>query len=228
MRAKTGAMAAMLALGMAAPALAQGPWYVSGSLGGYLRQSDSGADSFFHENDPGDRVGGSDRIGFDHSALTGAVAVGRRLFGRFRVEAELGYTRYAADTLQPSTSAPGFPELNGQVFKRGGGDDYTRFTGEVNGFYDIATLAGRYTPYVGAGVGGSDNHQSQGFFVAADGSPFDTGGGASAQGFAMAEGGLAIALTPRVSLVPAYRYVHYFQGDEDVAHVVKLGVRLNF
>ena len=98
----------------------------------------------------------------------------------------------------------------------------------MNGFYDIATFAGRYTPYVGAGVGGSDNHQSQGFFAARDGTPFDVSGGASAQGFAMAEGGLAIALTPRISLVPAYRYVHYFQGNEDVASVAKLGVRLSF
>ena len=221
-----GALGAWLAA--ASPGLAQGPWYVSGSLGGYFRQGVEGPDSFFHEDDPSARVAGADRIGFDDSALTGAVAVGRRFAGRFRVEAELGYTRYAADTLQPSTAAAGFPELNGQTFKRQEGDDYTRFTGEVNGFYDVATFAGRYTPYVGAGVGGSDNHQSQGFFTASNGAPFGVSGGSSAQGFAMAEGGLAIALTPRVSLVPAYRYVHYFQGNEDVANVAKLGVRFSF
>ncbi len=222
-------MAALaLWLGAAAPALAQGPWYVSGSLGGYFRDEAGGPDTFFHSNAPDVRVSGTDRIGFDHSALTGNVAVGRRFFGRFRVEGELGYTRYAAETLNPSTSAAGFPDLNGQTFKRQGGDDYTRFTGEVNGFYDIATVAGRYTPYVGAGVGGSDNHQSQGFFEASDGTPFNVGGGSSTQGFAMAEGGLAIALTPQISLVPAYRYVHYFNGGEDVANVAKLGVRLSF
>ena len=103
---------ARVGLAVASPGLAQeGPWYVSGSLGGYFRQAVSGPDSFYHGDDPADRVGGTDRIDFDHSALTGAVALGRRFAGRFRVEAELGYTRYGADTLRPFTAAPGFPAL---------------------------------------------------------------------------------------------------------------------
>lgn len=44
----------------------------------------------------------------------------------------------------------------------------------------------------------------------------------------MLEAGVSIAITPRLSLVPAYRYIHFFDGDEDVAHVAKLGLRYQF
>ena len=220
--------AVVAVVGSAGQASAQTGWYVSGSLGGYFRQNVSGPDTFFHEDDPSATAPGSDRIRFDASALVGNVAVGYRLSSHLRVEGELGYDRHHPESLTPSTAAPGFPELNGQSFQRQLGDDYSRFTGEVNGFYDIATFAGRFTPYVGAGVGGSDNRQSEGLFEARDGTPFNVSGGSSTEGFAMAEGGLAIGLTPRLSLVPAYRYVRYFAGGEDVANVAKLALRLDF
>jgi len=44
----------------------------------------------------------------------------------------------------------------------------------------------------------------------------------------LVEGGVSIALSPHWSLVPAYRFVHYFESQEDVAHVVKIGLRYSF
>ena len=42
------------------------------------------------------------------------------------------------------------------------------------------------------------------------------------------EGEVSLALTRHLSLVPAYRFVHYFSSGEDVAHVAKLGLRYSF
>jgi len=228
MRSLTVLSIVAAAVGLAATsARAESPFYVSGSVGGYFRESDSGSDQFFHRDAPTVVVDGTDRRGFD-PGVVGAVAVGYRLIPHVRIEGELGFSTETGSTLNPDTTAPGFAALNGQTFKHASGDRFTRFTGEANVFYDFSPFAGRFTPYVGAGVGGSANHQTAGEFIASGGTVFHSGSGSSTEGFAMVEGGVSIPLTCNLSIVPAYRYVHYFADKEDVAHVVKVGLRYAF
>ncbi len=223
-----GVVGAIGVLASASAALADSPWYVSGSVGGYFRQDFSGADNFFHSATPTVTVPGTDRISYS-PGVVGNIAVGYHLTPHIRVEGELGYVSYDASALHPYTTAAGFSDLNGQAFKHQSGDTYSRFTGSANAFYDFSAIAGRFTPYVGAGVGGSANHKSAGRFEASSGAIFTSGVGATAtEGLAMVEGGVAIAVTRHLSLVPGYRFVHYFSSGEDVAHVAKLGLRYSF
>jgi len=228
MRLSVGVMVECAAALMAgAAARAQSPFYVSGDVGGYFRESESGADQFHHSDAPTVIVGGTDRRAFDDGVI-GHLALGYRLAPHIRVEAEFGYITYTGSTLNPQTSAPGFAALNGQTFHRTSGDRFTRYTGTANVFYDFSPLAGRFTPYVGGGIGASADHQSFGVFAAADGTPFRSSGGSSTQSLGLVEAGVAIALTPRLSIVPAYRYTRFFADNEDSAHVVKLGLRYSF
>ena len=200
---------------------------MSGSVGGYFRESDETSDQFFHEETPTVMVNGTVRRDFD-PGVVGAFAVGYRLTAHIRVEGEMGFPTFTGNTLNPNTTAPGFPNLDGQTFKHTSGDRFTRYTGTANVFYDFSPFGGRFTPYVGAGVGGSANHQSTGLFTASNGAVFHADGGSSTQGLAMVEGGVTIPITRSLSIVPAYRYVHYFAGNQDVAHVVKVGLRYTF
>ncbi len=228
MRMWVGAMAGCAGAVLAGTmARAEAPFYVSGDIGGYFRDSDSGADTFHHSATPTTLVPGTDKRGFDDGEV-GYLALGYRVAPHIRVEGELGYASYTGSTLNPFTAVLGYPELNGQTFRRTSGDRFSRYTGTANVFYDFSPYAGRFTPYVGGGMGVSANHQSYGVFTAADGTPFRSSGGSSTQGLGMVEAGVSIALTPQLSLVPAYRYTHFFADKEDVAHVVKVGLRYNF
>ena len=228
MRLGLGVVAAVAALiGSGVAARAEGPFYVSGSVGGYFRQSDDTMDEFHHSATPTINVPGTDKRGFDPGVI-GNVAIGYRLISHVRVEAEFGYFSYTGSTLNPTAFASGYPELNGQTFRRTSGDRFSRYTGTANAFYDFSPIAGLFAPYVGAGVGASRDHQSVGTLRSSDGTSFQSSGGSSTQGLAMVEGGLSFPITRNLSLVPAYRYVHFFAGNEEVAHVVKVGLRYSF
>jgi opacity protein-like surface antigen len=215
------------AFGFGACAQAETPFYVSGAIGGYFRESDSIPDEFSHSATPNILVNGTDRRGFD-SGFIGDLALGYRLNAHVRLEGEFSYFTYTGSTLNPATTAAGFSNLNGQTFSRTSGDRFSRYTGAANAFYDFTPLAGRFTPYVGGGVGASRNHQTVGYFEAADGVPFRAGGGSSTQGLGFVEGGVSIAISRELSLVPAYRYVRFFAGNQDAAHVAKVGLRYQF
>jgi opacity protein-like surface antigen len=207
-------------------AAADSPFYVSASGGGYFRQSDSTDANFFHAATPTVTVPGT--VGRDYDpGFVVDLAAGYHLTQHIRLEAELGYTSYSGKTLAPFTAQPGFPQLNGQTFSHVSGDDFSRVTGTLNGFYDFSPIAG-VSPYVGAGIGEARNHQSSGMFQASDGATFGNLGGNATHGLALLEAGVSIPLTHNLSLVPAYRYVRYFAGDQDAAHVVKVGLRYRF
>lgn len=160
--------------------------------------------------------------------LTGNVAVGYRLNSRVRLEAELGHAGYNGSSLRPFTTDANFPTLDGRAFMRQSGADYSRFTGSLNTFYDLAPAASRFAPYIGAGIGGSANRRSFAQFLSADGARFTSYGGATPEGFALLEAGLNIAMSKHWTVVPAYRYIHYFNRGEDLAHVAKIGMRYSF
>lgn len=212
----------------AANAQAESPWYLEGSAGAYFRQPKSGAAEFFHTATPDIKVSGVNKLRFDTGPIVD-IGVGYRLTRQFHVEAEAGYFTYTTQTLNPLSTAPGYPALSGQTFTRTSGARWSRFTGSVNALYDFASIGRRFTPYVGGGIGASADHRTKGAFVSAAGQTFTAGAGdTSTEGFGLLEAGVSISLSPHWAVVPAYRYVHFFAGGEDVAHVAKVGLRYSF
>jgi opacity protein-like surface antigen len=206
---------------------AEGAWYVSGSVGGYFREDDTQNVTFFQVNDPQVRASGNIKHAYDPGVM-GALALGYRLSPRLRAEIEISYSGYSGDTLNPFTTSPAFPNDDGRTFHRQSGANYSRVTGTVNAFYDFAPIAFRFSPYVGAGFGGSSDRKSAGRFVGPFGGTLDGASSSDATVVALAEGGLNIALSDHWSVAPAYRYVHYFDGESEGAHIVKASVRYTF
>jgi opacity protein-like surface antigen len=219
-------LAVAMAFAFAAPAWADGPWYVSGSIGGYFREDDNIATSFFHLDNPSFKVPGTASRSFD-PAVIGNLAVGYAVMPQVRVEAEVGYFDYSGSTINPLAHNVNFPRLNGSTFVRQSGNDWSRFTGTVNAFYDFLPIVG-FTPYVGAGVGASADHKTTGVFIGPTGSTFTERGGAGTDGLVLAEGGASIPLTDDLSVTASYRYAHFFSSGEGTAHIVKMGVRYSF
>ena len=210
-----------------ANAEAESPFYVSGSVGGYFRESDDAAVNVFHDDTPTVTVPATTKRSFDPGVMA-AIAVGYRFGTHIRLEGEFDYSTYKGESLNPYTAAAGFPMLNGQRFKLASGDKFSRYTTTMNAFYDFSPIAGRFTPYVGGGLGVVQDDKTVGSFVSSTGTPFGSTAKSETDGVAVVEGGVSIALTPRLSIVPAYRYVRIFTGDQDVAHVVKIGLRYSF
>jgi len=214
-------------LACTASAEAASPWYVEGGLGGYFRDSESSSNTFHRNATPNVNVSGVDTLKFN-PGLIANVGVGYRLTSHLRIEAEAGYFTYTGHTLNPYTSAPGYPALNGQTFTRRSGDRWSRYSGTVNAYYDFTPIAGRFTPYVGGGVGASADHRTNGRYKSAGGQIFTTPGGTSTQGFGLVEGGVSIAVSPHWAVVPTYRYMHCFAVGEDSAHVGQIRLRYSF
>lgn len=177
--AMVGAVAATAAIGTSA--FAETPFYISGGGGGYFRESLSGSDEFHHTDTPDLQVPGTDKLGFN-TGVIGDVAIGYRFTPHIRAEADFDYFTYTGSTLNPSTSAAGYPALNGQTFKRVSGDRYLRYAGTANLFYDFSPIAGAFTPYVGGGVGASADHRTTGHFTAAGGATFTSSSAGAAPG----------------------------------------------
>jgi opacity protein-like surface antigen len=213
-------------LAFAAPARADGPWYVSGSVGGYFRESDNVSTTFSHSDNPTFKVPGTAGRSFDPTVI-GNAAAGYAVIPQVRVEAEIGYFDYSGSTLNPLAHSPSFPRLNGSTFVRQSGNDWSRFTGTVNAFYDFLPIMG-FTPYVGAGLGASADNKSTGIFIGPTGSKFIERGSAGTEGLVLAEGGVSFPLTDDLAVTASYRYVHFFDAGEDAAHIVKAGVRYSF
>jgi opacity protein-like surface antigen len=227
MNVRTPVLAGMaIVLSTTMPARADGPWYVFGGVGGYFRETDSISTSFIHSNDPSFKVPGSNRLSYNPGVI-GNLALGYTVMPQVRLEAEIGYLDYTGDTLNPVAHSPRFPRLNGSTFTRLYGDDYRRFMGTANAFYDFAPIAG-FTPYVGAGIGASANRKSFGQFVGPFGSRFNSRGGSGAEGLALVEGGVSYPLTNDLTVTASYRYIHFFDDGEDIAHIVKMGIRYSF
>jgi opacity protein-like surface antigen len=106
---------------------------------------------------------------------------------------------------------------------RQSGDEWSRFTGTINAFYDFSPLAG-LTHYVGA----ADDRKTAGVSIGSTENSFTSKGGSSTEGLALLEAGASVPLTDALSVTASYRYVHFFAAGEDIAHILKLGVRYSF
>jgi opacity protein-like surface antigen len=218
---------AVLAAGMgvfAVEARAAGPWYVSGSAGGYFREGTTASTTI---SNGVTAAPGEIARGFDPGYLLN-VAVGYRLPARLRAEIEFGYAEYGADSITPASV---FPTSNGITFSHPVGSDLHRIMGTVNLFYDLP-VQGRFVPYVGGGLGIIHALQTTITFQSASGGHFTSNLASGDKGVAVLEGGVTIALTDAIAIVPAYRYIRsagsIHNNGTEIAHVAKLGMRYSF
>lgn len=155
---------------------------------------------------------------YDNPGYAIWAALGYRFGNGFRAEVELGYGRIEAESvsfLGVSVPVDGTTDL---------------FSGTINGFYDF-NVGGVVTPYIGGGVGVL--HSSVDEVTATVGSTTITAEGDDSTDLtAFAEAGVAVSVAQQLELVPAYRFQWVNNGedgfDDDMAHVVKVGLRYTF
>jgi opacity protein-like surface antigen len=216
--------AALAGFAMASSAAhAQSSWYVSGSAGAALFM-DHTADATIHGG-IGQAGPGEATTTFNPGlALDGAV--GYHLPLGFRVEGELGYIHTSRDTVTINTSVPALSFLNGKYSSPDGGN-MNFFTATANIFYDLPVDLAGIKPYVGAGAGFYHLNVEQAEFTV----PFDFTGRSVdiSDAVVLAEVGATISLTPRLSLVPAYRFEHFFVSSTGYnSNQFKIGLRYDF
>jgi opacity protein-like surface antigen len=202
---------AVAALPFAAPARAE--FYISGS-GGYFDINKLHAT----------RSGFSADADFDNRfLLNGALGYRFQLPAvNLRLEVEGGYGQAKVSSV--SVTTPTGSSQTGIV----GGDHKDLYTATLNGFVDFPVTA-LLSPYIGAGVGASYTDLPTVTTASGD---VTFRGGSQATLLIVGEAGVSINVLDRLSLVPAYRYLHFnsqVSGVDDLdAHVFKLGLRITF
>jgi opacity protein-like surface antigen len=220
-----GVAAAVLLSSQAA--MAEGPWYVSGSIGAYIRQ-DATSDNVSFWGSSGATGYGTNAKTYDPGVVVNA-AVGRRVFGPFRVEGELGYANYGVGSVSPHDVTGAIRAFDGRRYNVTSGADSDRYTATVNAFYDFP-MFGRLMPYAGVGVGFAHAEESSGRFVIGN-STFSASSGSDDAAIMLGEIGGAVSLNNSWAIVPSYRFEHYFysgNSTEENAHILKLGLRYSF
>jgi opacity protein-like surface antigen len=242
-----GACATVVAL--CASSAWAGDYYVSGALSAVFRPADTTT-----LNQPTDPFGnqvfvGGQAVPFKESDTTNFntgfeadVAFGRRFslgnYGALRAEAEFGFRNY-------QTGSSTVTSLPGQVYattvhaslKTTSGLDQERYAETANLFYDLPKVAG-LTPYFGGGIGYQEGVQTSGdrtrtAVINSGGvqtNPVSTVHSDSAsndQGTWLAEVGVAVPLTQRLSLAPAYRFSQEFDGQKPI-HLMRVALRYSF
>lgn len=205
-------------------ASAQSNWYISGSAGVYLRSSVTTTGDV---SSPSGRAAATVTNTYDPGPVINA-AIGYRLPFGVRVEAEAGFAHFTTASSNPF--APGVPGLNGSKLTPSAGGGHDRYTGTVNAFYDLP-ISGRYVPYIGGGFGVAQLNGGTTYFpVPGTSGRFIVGGASVVRPVILGEVGVAIALSDRWSVVPAYRFEHAFQtgANTENAHILKLGLRYAF
>ena len=226
MRQLIAALAATASVvGVVHAAHAEGPWYVSGSVGALQKESDDGPSAITSASGapsiPDER-----RESFDPGFLAN-VAFGRQLAAGFRVEAELGYAYFKSDKINITSSNPTF---NGD-FPLAGGGDFNRYMATANAFYDLS-LDWSVRPYIGVGVGAAHLTESSTVYRNASGTTLRHRANSGEHAVALAEIGVAIPVSASWAVVPAYRYLRIFDGNQtpgdEADHVLKIGLRCSF
>jgi opacity protein-like surface antigen len=219
-----------------------GDYYVSGALGGVFRPPYTTTTS--EPTDASDNrlfVGGQpvpfvqrEHTDFDPGTEVDG-ALGRRfslgVHGDLRAEAEFSFRDYQVGTTTV-TAVPGAPftVTSPASIKTTSGVHEQRFAETANIFYDFTELKG-FTPYLGAGVGYQEGVQTSGERVrtAQNGtvSTLHTASSSSDDGTWLAEAGVAVPLTSRLSLAPAYRFSQSFAANKP-ANLMRVALRYSF
>lgn len=144
-------------------------------------------------------------------------AIGWSFGTGLRTEVEVGYGRSSYDS---ATIGGTKVDLSG---------DIALWSGYLAAYYDF-NLAG-VRPYFGAGAG-VVHFDVDNISATANGTTFTGSGGNGTNFSAFGEAGLSFALTDRLDIVPAVRYVWIDDGgsgfDDDTAWVFKAGLRYRF
>ncbi|WP_162913178.1 outer membrane beta-barrel protein [Rhodospirillaceae bacterium SYSU D60014] len=146
-------------------------------------------------------------------------AVGYTFGNGFRSELEVGYSSVDVDEVKASDGVTSVTLDAGSV-------DVSILTVTANAFYDFRPDE-QFSPYVGGGIG----------FARIEADDFSQGGynveGVSETDLtAFAELGVGIALSDKITVAPAYRFMWVNNGsggwDDSQAHLFKVGARFAF
>jgi opacity protein-like surface antigen len=217
------ALAAVL-VATVSTAKADSGFYLGGSAGAGFRQDDSRQRTLNGLSGPFTQTEDYQYTTAFDLAVSGGYRFDLGATGAIRTEVEFGYGTYSLDKIAVST--PGAPD---RTARPSSGADFNSYAATVNAFYDLP-LAGRFVPYVGGGLGFQHTDESDGTGTVAgplQSVPTHFQGGSSNDGIWLAEAGLSIAVTDRISIVPAYRYVQTFDGELST-HILKVGLRYAF
>lgn len=240
----------------ASAALANG-FYVSGTIGGVFRETTSsllndardpfGNQAFNNgvavpyrvEQHTHYQAGGE-------ADVAGGYRFGLGRLGALRVEGEFSFRDYRYHDYVGRS-------LPGQVYGTNFSATYEvekglyqeRYAETANAFYDLPSF-GFATPYVGVGAGYQESVRTPGdvkevyqdtrYATGSIFGPTQTAGGSRPfslasisgnQGTWLAEGGVSLRMTPRLSLVPSYRFSQAFQGHA-ATNLARIGLRYSF
>lgn len=244
-----GIGACVAVVGLCASSAWAGDYYVSGALGAVFRSPytttvNQPTDPFgnrlfvnsqpvpFSENETTDF-----RTGFEADAALGRrFSLGR--YGAIRAEAEFSYRDYQVGTSIVS-SLPGqaYSTTVNATLKTTRGLDQRRYAETANLFYDLAPIGG-VTPYLGGGVGYQEGVTTSGdrlrtAVITSGGvqtnatSTIHQDSSSANDGTWFAETGVAVPLTKRLSLAPAYRFSQEFDGQKPI-HLMRVALRYSF
>jgi opacity protein-like surface antigen len=202
------------------------PWYIQGSIGGFFNQEVSGPETFFKQNNRQITATGTDRVDFSPGPI-GSFAIGYNLMEEIRVETEFDFAFYNLNSIHAFTTNPNFPDLDGSRLTRQSGAQRSRFIGTLNAFYDFPISYG-LVPYVGGGLGVAHISGSDGLFSGTNVTDFLETGVSRTTGVGFVEAGISFPVTDQISIVPAYRYMHFFAGGTQAAQIGKIAVRYRF
>ncbi|MDB5407248.1 MAG: porin family protein [Rhodospirillales bacterium] len=200
--------AAVLVSGALVSAPVSAQMYASGSLG------------LFSPNDSTARGNGFSGSAQLDNGIDAAAALGFRFTPNIRAEGEFGYAHTRLNKIT----------VNGVGSAAVTGGDVDLYTFTANAYYDF-TNSSIYTPYLGGGLGLAHQELSSG---SAAGVSFTSG---SSNNFMwQLEAGVSIAISPSLSVVPAYRYARISDGgtsggvtsDDSEGNIFKIGLRYKF
>lgn len=216
-------------------------YYVSGALSGVFRDpysatlsepTDSHGNRVFQNGQPVPFLT-HEHTDYD-PGIEADIALGRRFslgaLGALRAEAELSFRDYQVGTTTV-TAVPGavFTATPASI-KTTSGLQEQRYAETANLFYDLTPFKG-FTPYIGGGVGYQEGVQTSGERVsttqAGVATTIHAGSSTADDGTWLAEAGVAIPLTSRLSLVPAYRFSQAFNGHTPI-NLARVALRYSF
>ncbi len=228
LRSKIAGLASFAALSfLSTAAMAEGPFYVTGSVGGLWRMDTTNSAAVFSS---GATTGPGTNTTTYNIGPTVSLGIGYRLPWSLRVEGEIDYAHFTTASVDPLSTDGTFPGLNGSKLSTNSGGEHNRYVATANVFYDIA-LRGRFTPYVGGGFGYARADGTAGHFTETNGRAFTENTSTINDPVVLGEAGVTIRLTDSWAVVPAYRYMHIFNTSGSVSendNIFKLGVRFSF
>jgi opacity protein-like surface antigen len=208
-------------------AMADGPFYVTGAVGGLWRMDSTNSAATFSTSTT---TGPGTNTTTYNIGPTVSLGVGYRLPWSLRVEGEVDYAHFTTSSVDPLSTNGAFPALNGSKLSTNSGGEHNRYLATANVFYDIA-LPGRFIPYVGGGAGYARADGTDAHFTTSNGRTFNENTSTINDPVVLGEAGLTVRLTDSWAVVPAYRFTHIFNSSGSVSendNIFKLGVRFSF